>query len=256
MPGGDETAQSLLLGDIPNIETAPNRFRSLSLAELRTRPKPSYTVDHYLQADSLAVLEGVDGTYKTFLALAWAHSIALGRPWLGRSVQQGRVLYLLGEGSRGLPKRADAWQIVNLGHREDLEGALGFIVDEMPQLWKGDASAVLAANTGPFALIVVDTLARAMVGGNENQQQDMGMLVAGCEELRRDGRMHPRLAPPQRGGQLPRIHGSAWRHQYPSAPRAPGGNSRRDTAGPKTARRRDGTADCTGRAERRARHLR
>jgi AAA domain len=185
LPGGDEIAQSLLLGDLVNTETSPSRFRALSLAELRTRPKPTYTVDRYLQADSLAVLEGIDGTYKTFLALAWAHSVALGRPWLERPVQQGRVLYLLGEGSRGLPKRADAWQIVNLGQREDLEGALGFIVDEMPQLWKGDASAVLASNPGTFALIVVDTLARAMVGGNENLQQDMGLLVGGCDDLRK-----------------------------------------------------------------------
>lgn len=167
------------------IVTTAGRFRALGLSELRKRPKPSYTIDRLLQADTVAVLEGIDGTYKSFLALAWAHCVALGRPWLGWPVQQGRVLYLLGEGSRGLPRRADAWQIVNLGQREDLEGNLGFVVDEMPQLWKGDASEVLAANPGLYALIVVDTLARAMVGGNENLQQDMGMLVAGCEDLRR-----------------------------------------------------------------------
>jgi AAA domain len=174
-----------LLAHEATPSVAASRFRALGLAELRKRPKPTYTVDRYLQADSLAVLEGVDGTYKTFVALAWAHCVGLGRPWLDRPVQKGRVLYLLGEGSRGLPKRADAWQIVNLGGRQDLDGTIGFVVDEMPQLWKGDASEVLAANPGPFALIVVDTLARAMVGGNENTQQDMGMLVAGCDELRR-----------------------------------------------------------------------
>jgi hypothetical protein len=41
------------------------------------------------------------------------------------------------------------------------------------------------AKPGPFTLVVVDTLARSLVGGNENQQQDRGMLIAGCDELRR-----------------------------------------------------------------------
>ncbi len=40
------------------------------------------------------------------------------------------MLYLLGEGSRGLPKRADAWQVVNLGGRQDLDGELGFVIDD------------------------------------------------------------------------------------------------------------------------------
>jgi hypothetical protein len=165
-------------------QDARRRFAGLSLAELRQRPKPSYVVDGYLQADSVALMEGVDGSYKTFLALGWAHSVALGRSWFGRTVQQGRVLYLLGEGGRGLPRRADAWQIANLGARRDVED-LVFVVDEMPQLWKGDASLVIAANPGPFVLIVADTLARSMVGGNENLQQDMGLHIDACDQLRR-----------------------------------------------------------------------
>jgi hypothetical protein len=160
------------------------RFRALGLTELRKRPRPSYVIDRLLQADTVAVLEGVDGTYKSFLALAWAHCIATGMPWRGCHVQQGRVLYLLGEGSRGLPKRADAWQIVNLGGCQDLDDELQFVVDEMPQLWQDDARDVIAANPGPYRYVVVDTLARAMVGANENQQQDMGQLIAGCDRLR------------------------------------------------------------------------
>jgi hypothetical protein len=166
------------------LQIGSARFAGLSLAELRKRPAPSYIIEDYAQADSLAVLEGVDGSYKTFLALAMAHSVALGREWVGRHVVQGRVLYLLGEGARGLPRRADAWQIVNLGGREDVPD-LVFVVDEMPQLWKGDAAAVIAANPGPFVFVIVDTLARSLVGGNENLQQDMGLLVDGCDELRR-----------------------------------------------------------------------
>ena len=161
------------------------RFEALSLAQLRERPKPEAVIPGLLMADTVALLEGKDGSLKSFLALDWAHRVALGMDWLDQPVRQGRVLYLLGEGSRGLPKRADAWQLVNVGQRIDLEDDLGFVVDEMPQLWQGDAGHIVTANPGPFRLVFVDTLARAMVGADENAQKDMGLLVAGCEQLRR-----------------------------------------------------------------------
>jgi AAA domain len=176
-----------LLGQPALGPPSVSRFRGLSLRELRTRPKLSYTVDRWLQADSLALLDGTTESFKTFLAIHLAHCVALGRPWYERAVAQGRVLYLLGEGGRGVVKRADAWQIVHLGTRHDLDGVLSFVVDEMPQLWKGNATDVLAANPGPFQLVLIDTLARAMVGGDENSAQDMGALISGCDDLRRHG---------------------------------------------------------------------
>ncbi len=169
--------------DAPAPAVEVPRFRPYSIGDLRVRPKPHYVLDELLQADSLAVLEGVDGSYKSFTAINWGLCISYGRPWLGRPATPGRVLYILGEGSSGLVKRIDAWQIACLGQREEAPN-IQFIVDDMPQLWKGDADAVLAAAPGPFALVVVDTLARALLGGNENDQQDMGLLVGGADRIR------------------------------------------------------------------------
>jgi hypothetical protein len=167
----------------PQVEDA-SRFRGLSLEELEARPEPEWIVYRVLAEDCIAMLEGPTASLKTFVALGFSYSIATGADWLGRPVRQGRVLYLLGEGARGLPRRARAWQIVNLGGPRQVD-ELKFVVDQMPQMWRGDAEAVLVSNPGPWRLIVVDTLARSMVGGDENSQKDMGLLVAGCEELRR-----------------------------------------------------------------------
>jgi putative DNA primase/helicase len=161
------------------------RFRALSLEDLEQRPEPDWVVYRVIPEDCVALLEGVTTSLKTFVALGLGYSVATGEPWLGRAVKQGRVLYLLGEGSRGLPRRARAWQIVNLGGPRPVD-SMRFVIDQMPQLWKGDSAAVLASNPGGWRLIVVDTLARAMLGGDENLQKDMGLLVEGCDLLRRE----------------------------------------------------------------------
>jgi RecA-family ATPase len=39
---------------------------------------------------------------------------------------------------------------------------------------------------GRPGLVVVDTLQRNFVGGNENSAQDLGLFVDGCEKIRRE----------------------------------------------------------------------
>lgn len=188
MPGGEELARALLAqagASPPIVAPSAGRFRPLTLAELRLRPEPVWLVDMLLQAGTLAVLEGVDGSYKSFLALALALSVALGRPWLGRPVRQGRVLYIIGEGVSGFMRRVDAWQIANLGRRGDVDNL--HVVDEMPLLWRGEADELMAAAPGPYDLVLLDTTARSLVGADENSAQDVGSLVAGAEQIRRSG---------------------------------------------------------------------
>jgi RecA-family ATPase len=43
----------------------------------------------------------------------------------------------------------------------------------------------VAAQTGhPVALVIVDTLSRAMAGGNENSPEDMTAIVGNCDRIR------------------------------------------------------------------------
>ena len=131
--------------------------------------------------------QGTTASHKTFLALAFGYCVATGKDWLGRPCKQGRVLYLLGEGSRGLPRRARAWQIVNCGGRLPVNN-IRFVVDEMPQLFKGDASRRWwPCNPGEWRLIIVDTLALPRHGWRRREQRRAHghAHCGGCEALRR-----------------------------------------------------------------------
>lgn len=154
--------------------------------------RTDWLVEDWLVCDSLAGLIGPSGSFKTFLAIDWACSVATGAEWLGHTVKGGQVYFLAGEGQAGLRRRIAAWESDN----KPLGNAPLFIGDGLPPLceapsvnslldsmkWAADA-AFFETGTDP-ALIVLDTVARAMAGGDENSASDMGRLVQAMDWLR------------------------------------------------------------------------
>jgi hypothetical protein len=112
--------------------------------------------------------------------------VALGRQWRGLDVTQQAVLYVAAEGSWGIRNRV-------LAFREH------FAIDHMPltvmtsgmNLFDSDDDVErlcatvrqAAQRIGDVGLIVIDTLARVMGGGDENTASDMGLLVQHVDEL-------------------------------------------------------------------------
>ena len=72
-----------------------------------------YLVDGFVEAGALGMVWGPSSGFKTFIALDWALCISSGTPWHGRPVTQGPVLYIAGEGQRGIQKRIEAWKKAN-----------------------------------------------------------------------------------------------------------------------------------------------
>ena len=63
---------------------------------------------------------------------------------------------------------------------------LFFILDTVPLLDASKCDLFLASlGTIKPVLIVVDTLARSMIGGDENSAKDIGLLIDACDQLRR-----------------------------------------------------------------------
>ena len=153
-----------------------------------------WLLKNWLVRNTLAGLVGPSGSCKTFLALDWACRIATGCHWLGNEAKRGGVFYLAGEGQVGLRKRIRAWETY---HEISIAGAPLYLADNLPFLVEpsqalGTLDAIealsdeLMFNSGGVepSLIVVDTLARAMGGSNENSAQDMGALVRSMDWLR------------------------------------------------------------------------
>ncbi len=168
-------------------EGAPRRaFRLLDLSEMLAEPRPTaWLLRDYLEAEALACLFGASGSMKSFVALDMGLSIASGLPWHGVDVPQpGPVVYVAGEGFRGLSRRIKAWL---RAHHLTGEGLPFHVASEAVQLL--DPASVEAATSAIAALaerprlIVVDTLARCY-GGDENSTEDMSAFIAALDRLR------------------------------------------------------------------------
>jgi hypothetical protein len=147
-------------------------------------------VQGLLVEGSAAVVYGDSNTGKTFFTTDLALHVAAGMPWQGRRVEQGGVVYCVLEGGFGFRNRVSAWRT---HHAMDGAGlpfaartsSLNLLDPEAdtPRLIAQiqEAGDVIGR---PIKLIVIDTLARAFAGGNENASEDMGALVLNMDLIR------------------------------------------------------------------------
>jgi hypothetical protein len=142
-----------------------------------------------LPSKSFSALFGPPGSFKSFIALDMAEAIATGRPWMGNEVEkQGAVLYICGEGFGGMGARIKACQI----HHSTPKGAPIYVIRHQLNLRSSaeDFNALMMAvvqlveTTGiEFQLLIIDTLARAFGGGNENDSDAMGSFITSMGKI-------------------------------------------------------------------------
>jgi hypothetical protein len=138
----------------------------------RRQPAPRrWVVDELIVASEVVWLAAPSGTGKTTLAIAIAGAVSVGRPFLGRAVSPGRVLFATREAldDDDVPNK-----LLELGYGDDVWNNL--------MLWRnppiarldtpagGVALAAVVREWGPFELIVLDS-ARAFVAGVENASE-------------------------------------------------------------------------------------
>lgn len=170
-------------GEGRSLEAGILHSRLLTVAQLKTLPPPSFLIDGVLVRNTLAVLWGKPGSGKSFVALDWALSLAVGNWWFSRKVEKGRVLYVAGEGVGGLNQRVEAWQTARTTYAipDDMlafhPGAVNFLDTQ----WAA-ALVELAKELQP-TLVIADTLARVMVGGDENAARDMGVAIDAANKV-------------------------------------------------------------------------
>ena len=162
-------------------------FNFYGPSELMKSQPASCLIDDVLPENAFAFLGGPPGVGKTFLALAWSISIQGGFPWIEHEVKKGQVIYCFGEGSRsGFKKRFQAWEVDR--QQKVPEGFM--FADNPPQLLNGgDVRAFIQGievnlETAP-SLIVLDSMARCFVGGEENSAKDAGLFVDGVAKIQK-----------------------------------------------------------------------
>jgi len=179
------TRENLTAGiKVPAPEPAkPSRFQPLGWSAVQAMKPPTWMFDSTLPEHALAMVYGPWATYKSFIAVDLSLSAALGRPWAGHAaLKPYNVVYAAGEGVHGLKLRTAAWAKHNGVERADNF----YLVPAMPLFGQADDLKEFVNAIQPLApgLIVVDTVAHAMAGLDENAAKDAGIFVARCLELR------------------------------------------------------------------------
>lgn len=165
-------------------EVGPTPYTTWTCDELMRITPPPWRVKGVLPQTGVAFVYGGSGSGKTFLVIDLALTIATGDPqWFGRKVKAAPVLYVPLEGVQGIAGRVKAWHI----HHDRppcenfhlvREGMFSLGSDENVQ---GIAEA---ANRLGCKVVIIDTLARATPGMDENSSQYMGLAVQSLETLR------------------------------------------------------------------------
>ena len=185
-------SQQVADGSRPSIE------RKLQLKfeffnEITIDTSMSALVEDLIDHQSSVLVFGDTNTGKTFAALDLAAHVAQGKEWQGRKVERGAVLYVAAEGGGNAIKK----RIVAIRQTHNLENELipfrlahGTIdlrdpVSDTPVLIDEIKETEKLFGI-PVKLVVIDTLSRALSGGDENDSADMSGFVKSIDCIRNE----------------------------------------------------------------------
>jgi len=162
-----------------------NRFNIETTAEFIVRRKATWLIKGVLPRANFGVFYGASGSGKSFFVFDLAAAIARGVDWRGKKTTKARVLWIAAEGQEDMRKRVHGYCMAQGIEPSELE--MSFISDAPDLRNLVDVKALIKQikKVGEFDLIVIDTLAQVMPGGNENSGEDMGMVMGHCKEITR-----------------------------------------------------------------------
>ena len=152
-------------------------FKLTPLNVLISKPyKPNWLIKDHMEQNSIGMLFGAPASAKSFIAMDIAFCIAAGIDWNGNPTEQGKVVYLAGEGFSGMGKRfkalAEKYQAnTNEVYFSDLPASFS---DKENTIKVHEGIASVCPNP---ALIIIDTLHRNFGVGDENSAKDFGVFL-------------------------------------------------------------------------------
>ena len=149
-----------------------SRWQWMPADDLDTLPPIKWLIPDEIPEEALVVLFGPSGVGKSFIALDYSLQIA----------QQHPVLYIAAEGHRGYASRKIAW----CKHHGLGSGQLYFPTNNAVVALLDPATVqefIASVTLLHPKLIVFDTLAWCMTGGEENSASDMQQLITHCRQI-------------------------------------------------------------------------
>ena len=141
---------------------------------------PNWLIKDVCESESLMQIFGSPKSGKSFVAIAMSCAIASGQDFYGNTSYKKPVLYICGEGQRGVKRRLSAWQQAQYS----LEKVPLYLSDRAVRIGDKDdferltqEIEAIKAIEGDIGMIVVDTFQRNFGGGNENSAEDVGNFI-------------------------------------------------------------------------------
>lgn len=200
----------------PDGYKAKGKFRVVDRAAMEYLRPPEWIIEDTIHREGFAVLYGAPGTYKTFTALDMALCLCTGTDQIparkkkaklvgGKRIEKkqrekrsknwkpnavGRVLFCAGESPDYFEARISAWEKLYNGG----EKVQNFVmVDPVPMAMDPsewdiflDEVFVPLAKEEFYDLIVIDTAAASLQGGDENNSKDMGNFIRMVQTIIRE----------------------------------------------------------------------
>lgn len=167
-------------------EARRSKFYPHDESEQDNQPTPQWLLPDLLPDNAIVMMFGDSGSFKSFIALHMAMVLSTGLRKLGYEGEAVDVVYAAGEGPRSIATlRRPAWK-----HAHLVEGPTRFsLINDVPMVALPEqvdefCKAIDARSLKP-RLVVIDTVARAMTGMNENDARDAGIFVAAIEKIKR-----------------------------------------------------------------------
>jgi len=167
-------------------EIHAERFKLETATEFVVRRKASWIIKGVIPNANLGVIYGASGSGKSFFAFEQAAAIARGIDWRGHKTIKSKVCWVAAEGQEDMRKRVFGYCKHHKIDPKELDNM--FFVANAPNLMEVNDVRDLVKQIkkqGAFNMVIVDTLAQSMPGGNENSGEDMGKVLGHCKEITR-----------------------------------------------------------------------
>jgi hypothetical protein len=179
-----ELATEMEHGDQPSLNLQLGAF-------VRQQESPPQLVEGVLPEASLFQVFGETGSYKSFVMLDLALSIANGLDWMGHAVRSpGPVALVLGEGGADAGARLGAWLAAHPGSSDYL---LAYSVEQQLDLMLPSHVDAMIADLEehrvrrhpdqPWRMIVFDTQADHMPSGDEDRAKDFTVVKRSIQRI-------------------------------------------------------------------------
>ncbi len=157
--------------------------------DIETDLSDDYIIKGVFGGGAMSVVYGESNSGKTFFVIDLAMHVATGKPWRDRKVKRGIVMYVASEGPKGVEKRVKAY----IDSVKPIDAPKLLVVRDSVNLLskEGDTARIIELcreieekYEEPVSMVVFDTLARSMAGGNENSFEDMSAVVGHGDAIR------------------------------------------------------------------------